>query len=735
MGIAETSIPYIRELTTVVNAIATDLRKFARSVPVCDLATALVAVREKLRSGRSPYLAVVEADRVPVGIVRVERILPLLLDPQPSLAAPLPAEVVEAIDIIRIDTDLARLGAVLAERSSVPSDDRRLCVLVEPEGQFVGVLDTERAIAAWAARDCDGSPTQVDRLADAIDSLASPMMVQDRHGDAIACNRAWSRQIAPSVTAADSRLWQFVEIPLAPQPPILTPEPARVGEAVNAAPLLVVARDTASGSDSITAANADLMRRNRFKDELLSRVGHELKTAITSLLGLSKLLADPRVGELSDRQERYVSLIRQNSRKLMRLVNDTLDLTRVEDGQIEIDSRPVATADLCHRAWKRVASPLTEPPPEFVLDIDPSVAAIAADEGRVVQILAPLLSESVRVARGSVTLQVAAWDRWVAFILRNQGSCRLEAEEIAALAAINNDEEGTGLEWVLARKLARLHGGELSLMSRADRGCETVLLLPHDRDPAPAKIKGLILLAQIDDRDLAPLADSLADSGYRVVVARSTAETEEKAQQLRPAAIFLGETEAIASLEADPRTRSIPLVAVGCRDRRLARVLPDRPTPEQLAAVLSRLPAPPTARLEKLTILWCVRESEERRSLLRRADAERLFHQQGCRVLEVEDLEQAELLARVWKPDVFVLEPLDGAKAIAADLEELSHAPDLTALPCVTLDRATTEIANRIVRDRADLDWQVYPCLAVDGHGQIDVSALLAAMRVAVSNR
>ena len=95
----------------------------------------------------------------------------------------------------------------------------------------------------------------------------------------------------------------------------------------------------------LAAKNADLIQLNRLKDEFLACISHELKTPLTAVLGLSRLLVDQQLGKLNERQARYAGLIHQSGRHLMSVVNDILDLTRMETGQMELT--PATSENSC----------------------------------------------------------------------------------------------------------------------------------------------------------------------------------------------------------------------------------------------------------------------------------------------------------------------------------------------------------------------------------------------------
>ncbi|MBD2461771.1 hybrid sensor histidine kinase/response regulator [Oscillatoria sp. FACHB-1407] len=559
---------------------------------------------------------------------------------------------------------------------------------------------------------------------------------------------------------------------------------------------LVQAQDTTEQQQvakELAAKNADLIQLNRLKDEFLACISHELKTPLTSILGLSSLLKDQLLGPLNERQARYTQLIYQGGRHLILIVNDILDLTRIETGQLELIPEPVNIELVCHRAFEQARHLLlaadngstdhqTELKLEtqFSLDIDPNLNTLIADELRLRQMLANLLSNALKFTEigGDIGLRVSFWEGWIAFTVWDTGigipanKQHLIFQKFQQLEnPLTRRFEGTGLGLVLTQRLARLHGGDVTFTSVEGQGSEFTLLLPPS-PPTPQGIrpaskaiafppvalsKRLVMVVEAVPRFLEDLTQQLTGLGCRVAIARSGTEALEKIRRLQPAIVFLNPVlpllsgwDVLTLLKSDSETRHIPVVVTA------TRVEKSQAYSNGANSFLS-LPIQPNALQHSLEY-WMERPSQEEVSEPQNTltvlhlrpivedgdtlgdsdpdpykpvitDLSNLLHPYHCRVLEVDDLEQADLLARVWKPDLILL---DGTMANPVHyLIQLSQSPFLAALPLVTLTSEMTQAANQVP------DLAVFPCLATLNSdslesGQSDVLALWQVMQIAV---
>ncbi|MBH8560775.1 hybrid sensor histidine kinase/response regulator [Nostoc sp. CENA67] len=594
------------------------------------------------------------------------------------------------------------------------------------------------------------------------------------------------------VQNGQERVWQFVKIPLdSPELKVKSPDPPT---RLNPGHLslgsddlwLVLATDVTEQQQlckELAAKNADLIQLNRLKDEFLACISHELKTPLTAVLGLSRLLVDQQLGKLNERQARYAGLIHQSGRHLMSVVNDILDLTRMETGQMELTLVPVKIRAVCDRALLEAKTVHTQSSkttstneaeagrsssPEFTLSIEPGLDQIVADELRLRQMLIHLLSNAFKFTEtsGEIGLRVSRWEGWVAFTVWDTGIGIPEHQQHLIFQKFQQLEnpltrqfEGTGLGLVLTRALARLHGGDVSFLSREGKGSQFTLLLPpsppttgftesemasrtegdsqnvniqrvttsaHQRVNAntqhhPTCSQRLVLVVEAVARYIEDLTDQLKGLGYRVVIARSGTEAVEKARRLQPKAIFLNPLlpllsgwDVLTLLKSDAATRHISVIVTATaaeKEQTFAKqadgFLSLPVELQSLAPLLEKLCATPAIPqpgvdssdiistknpLRILRLVNPVLESINPHPSLREH-----------RVIEVDDLDQAELLARVWQFDVILL---DVENSLAQTyLQQFTQHPRLAALPLVTCDVATTLTASQIP------GLSVFPCL------------------------
>ena len=486
----------------------------------------------------------------------------------------------------------------------------------------------------------------------------------------------------------------------------------------------------------------------------------------------------------------------------MTVVNDILDLTRMETGQLELTLESVQIKTVCDRAIQQaeaihagakhpqVAELRQVSSDHHFVAIESGLEDLVADELRLRQMLVHLLSNAFKFteAGGKVGLCVNRWEGWIAFTVWDTGIGIPEQQQHLIFQKFQQLEnpltrrfEGTGLGLVLTRALARLHGGDVSFLSKEGKGSQFTLLLPpsppqkevggwgynlarstqHATTPV-ASTEGLsarrwllspqhaalnthpnrlVLVVEAAPRYIENLTEQLTELGYRVAIARLGTEALEKARRLQPGAIFLNPLlpllcgwDVLTLLKSDAATRQIPVIVTATRAEK-GQALANR------ADGFLSLPVQPLD-LQQILMCFCgapLVQSAQRSlpgippdtplTILRLINAQSLplvscSLPHNYRVIETSDLEQAEILARVWQPTVALLDPPPEPHVY---LQRLTQHARLRGLPIVTLDAATTQAASQIP------ELAVFPFLTPAEALTID--ALLPVLQIAAGIR
>jgi len=234
----------------------------------------------------------------------------------------------------------------------------------------------------------------------------------------------------------------------------------------------------------------ELERASRYKSEFLANMSHELRTPLNSSLILAKLLADNAAGNLDEEQVRFAQTIYSAGNDLLNLINDILDISKVEAGKLELVPENLVLRRVVE-ALARTFEPLARQKHlDFVLDVAPNVpASIHTDRQRLEQILKNLLSNAVKFTdKGQVKLTVSAnGDGWIQFAVQDSGIGIAPEQQDKIFDAFHQADGstarkygGTGLGLSISRDLTGLLGGTLSMTSTPGEGSTFVLSLPRD---------------------------------------------------------------------------------------------------------------------------------------------------------------------------------------------------------------------------------------------------------------
>jgi CheY-like chemotaxis protein/two-component sensor histidine kinase len=319
----------------------------------------------------------------------------------------------------------------------------------------------------------------------------------------------------------------------------------------------------------------------RARDEFLVAMSHELRTPLNAILGLAEILCEGLYGALEEPQRRAVATISSSGQHLLSLINDILDLAKIEAGREELALATVAPLEICRLAIDLLAHTARRAGVTIAEQLPDTVSPIVADARRLCQILMNLLANAVDFtpAGGEVglaleqlgdTLRFCIWDTGPGIAPEQQE--RLFYAFAQAEGSTRRSPIGTGLGLALVARLARLHGGSVALASSAGQGSRFTVTIPSAVAPAAGSAArpgaGAVLLFDSQEATARLLHAALWAEGYRTVAARSMVEACELLRLIAPRAI-------VAALPVDdhqgalllPRLRAAagdtPIVAVG----------------------------------------------------------------------------------------------------------------------------------------------------------------------------
>jgi signal transduction histidine kinase len=324
---------------------------------------------------------------------------------------------------------------------------------------------------------------------------------------------------------------------------------------------------------------AALRNADELKGRFLRHVSHEFRTPLNSVLALSHLLLRRTDGDLSAEQEKQVGYIRHAAQDLTDLVNDLLDLAKVEAGKTEVHAGPIHLAQL-FGTLRGVMRPLvTNENVALVFDEPQESLSFDSDESKVAQIMRNLISNALKFTeRGEVRISSEILEGWLRISVADTGigiAPEHQDRIFQEFAQIHNEIQGrvkgTGLGLPLSRKLAALLGGDLTLESEPGKGSRFTLMLPlhgaQDRPASHAPSDPDTILI-IDDEETARYIARQRFRGtrHRILEAPGGVEGAERARFEHPALILLdlgmpdrNGFDVLDDLKSDPATRTVPV--------------------------------------------------------------------------------------------------------------------------------------------------------------------------------
>ena len=242
-------------------------------------------------------------------------------------------------------------------------------------------------------------------------------------------------------------------------------------------------------TQELELVNRELSRASRLKDEFLANMSHELRTPLNAVLGSTEILIDGTFGAITEQQKIYLGLIQDSGYHLLDLINDILDLSKIEAGKLELSLMPVDIQFICETSLQFVRQEIQKKRQRLKTHFDLSVTSITADERRLKQVLVNLLSNAVKFTPldGHIGLEVVGreaegcvdiivWDTGIGIADEDLQHLFNPFEQLDG--KLSRQQEGTGLGLALVLRLVKLHQGTISVESKVGQGSRFVVSLP-----------------------------------------------------------------------------------------------------------------------------------------------------------------------------------------------------------------------------------------------------------------
>ncbi|NEP82644.1 MAG: response regulator, partial [Okeania sp. SIO3B3] len=355
--------------------------------------------------------------------------------------------------------------------------------------------------------------------------------------------------------------------------------------------------------------NEELARATRLKDEFLASMSHELRTPLNAILGMSEALQEQVFGKIDEQQLKALQTIEYSGSHLLELINDILDVAKIESGCIELHCTQVSIYHLCQSSITFVKQLALKKQIQLETKLPPNLPELLVDERRIRQALINLLNNAVKFTPngGRVTLSVSfkqcfpssdisdfPRQNYIQIAVKDTG-IGITAENIKKLfqpfiqidSALNREYNGTGLGLALVKRIVDLHGGQVGVNSEVGVGsCFTMDLPcsatinysvesethPETRiEPSQSEenISPLILLAEDNEANITTVLSYLRAKNYRLIVAKNGEEAISLARSENPDLILMDiqmpgmdGLEAIKHIRHDPNLVDIPIVAL-----------------------------------------------------------------------------------------------------------------------------------------------------------------------------
>ncbi len=361
----------------------------------------------------------------------------------------------------------------------------------------------------------------------------------------------------------------------------------------------------------LSFANAELAKAAGMKDEFLANMSHELRTPLNAVLGLSEALQEEIYGKLNKKQTEKIQHIEESGRHLLDLINEILDLAKIEAGKIVLEYREISIEELMQSSLRFIKQTAFNKKIKVSTNTSSTIETFRADEKRMKQILVNLLSNAVKftpdggqiglevnVNKENQTISFIVWDTGIGISQENID--KLFQPFVQIDSTLSRQYEGTGLGLALVNKLTNLHNGSITVGSQEGKGSRFIVTIPimeYDKkdeselkdskidelnaesdvlivkkdDRKKREGQRLILLAEDNEYNIITIKDYLEAKQFKVLVARNGKEAVAMVNEIKPELILMDiQMPVMNGLEATKEIRAnsnskisgIPIIAL-----------------------------------------------------------------------------------------------------------------------------------------------------------------------------
>jgi signal transduction histidine kinase/DNA-binding response OmpR family regulator len=347
---------------------------------------------------------------------------------------------------------------------------------------------------------------------------------------------------------------------------------------------------------ALETKSRELEVASRHKSDFLAGMSHELRTPLNAVIGFSDVLLERMFGDLTPKQEEYLADIASSGRHLLELLNEILDLSKIEAGRMELQLEETSLNDALRDALAMVGERAAKQDQSLEAIMDPELPPVLADRLKLKQVILNLLTNAIKFTPvgGTIEARTRVVEDTVELSVTDTGIGVPEEDQHRIFDAFQqggrdgrpSPEEGTGLGLTLSKRIVELHDGRIWLEASVDRGSRFTFAIPIHAGtaagaqpgasgPAIASPLGRVLVIEDDESSIDLLRLYLETEGFDVAVARDGDRGLELVRELQPDAVILDLVlptidgwDVLGELKAAPSTASVPVIIVSMLDER-----------------------------------------------------------------------------------------------------------------------------------------------------------------------